>query len=102
MRELAHPDNSAATAQSLAEAVVGSGAETIEHLHRRAEEIYHFSAGVGRMRLGGELFDVRAGDSVVIPPGTAHKLWNAGTEDLVLLCCCSPPYSDEDTVITEG
>ncbi len=42
-----------------------------------------------------------AGDCVVIPPGTRHKLWAADDEPLVLLCCCAPAYSDEDTVMTE-
>jgi mannose-6-phosphate isomerase-like protein (cupin superfamily) len=51
------------------------------------------------MRLGAEEADVRAGDTVVITPGLAHKLFNPGTEPLVLLCCCAPPYSDEDTVL---
>ena len=43
---------------------------------------------------------IRAGDCVVIPPGVEHQLVNDGDEPLVLLCCCSPPYSHEDTVIT--
>jgi mannose-6-phosphate isomerase-like protein (cupin superfamily) len=43
---------------------------------------------------------VRAGDCVVIPPGAVHKLHNPGTEPLVLLCCCAPAYSHEDTVLT--
>jgi mannose-6-phosphate isomerase-like protein (cupin superfamily) len=44
---------------------------------------------------------IEAGDSVLIPPGTPHKLVNAGAEPLVLLCCCSPPYTDEDTELLE-
>jgi mannose-6-phosphate isomerase-like protein (cupin superfamily) len=45
---------------------------------------------------------VSAGDCVVIPPGTRHKLWNlSATEPLVLLCCCAPAYSDEDTEMLE-
>jgi mannose-6-phosphate isomerase-like protein (cupin superfamily) len=54
------------------------------------------------MRLGEEEGDVREGDCVVIPPGTRHKLLNPGPEPLVLLCCCSPAYSHEDTVLLEG
>ena len=44
----------AATAvnQSLAEATVPPGGETVEHFHRTSEEIYYFTAGAGRMRLG--------------------------------------------------
>ena len=76
------------------------GAATEEHYHRASEEIYLFTGGSGRMRLGEEESDVRAGDTVVIPPGTRHKLWNTGSEPLKLLCCCSPPYSHADTFLT--
>lgn len=100
IRELARPPETARN-QSLAEARVHAGAETIEHLHRASEEIYCFLEGEGRMRLGEEVSAVEAGDVVVIPPGTRHKLWNPGPGPLVLLCCCAPPYADEDTVLTE-
>ena len=52
------------------------------------------------MRLGTDEADVGAGDAVVIPPDTPHKLWAGAGADLVLLCVCSPPYSDEDTHLT--
>jgi mannose-6-phosphate isomerase-like protein (cupin superfamily) len=102
IREVAGIPSGNAVNQSLAEATVPPGGETIEHLHRRAEEIYHFTAGAGRMRLGDEEGDVRAGDTVVIAPGVRHKLWNPGPEPLVLLCCCAPAYSHDDTVLLEG
>ena len=85
--------------QSLAQATVPPGARTEAHFHRASEEIYLFTAGAGRMLLGDEQAAVRAGDCVVIAPGAAHQLVNDGAEPLVLLCCCSPPYSDADTVI---
>ena len=99
IRELAGVPSGNATNQSLAEATVPPGGETVEHFHRTSEEIYHFVAGAGRMQLGTDEADVRAGDTVVIAPGLRHKLFNPGTEPLVLLCCCAPPYSDEDTVL---
>jgi mannose-6-phosphate isomerase-like protein (cupin superfamily) len=101
IREIAGLPSGNAIQQSLAEATVLPGAETVEHFHRETEEIYHFVAGAGRMRLGPEEAPVRAGDTVVIAPGITHKLWNTGDEPLVLLCCCAPPYSHEDTVLTE-
>ena len=100
--ELVHPAFSNAVAQSVAEATVDPGGETAEHLHNRSEELYVFLAGSGRMRLGEREFAVQAGDSVVIPPGSRHKLWNLGPGELRLLCCCAPAYSHEDTVVTEG
>ena len=102
IRELAGVPSGNAINQSLAQATVPPGGETIEHFHRQSEEIYHFTAGAGRMRLGAQEAEVRAGDTVVIAPGVPHKLWNGGDDDLVLLCCCAPPYSHEDTVLLEG
>jgi mannose-6-phosphate isomerase-like protein (cupin superfamily) len=101
IRELAGVPSGNAVNQSLAEATVPPGGETVEHFHREAEEIYHFTAGAGRMQLGSHEAEVRAGDTVVIAPGVPHKLWNASGEPLVLLCCCAPPYSHEDTVLLE-
>jgi mannose-6-phosphate isomerase-like protein (cupin superfamily) len=91
-----------ATNQSLAEAVVPPGSATLAHFHRRAEEIYLFTGGSGRMRLGDEERPVRDGDCVVIPPGVPHKLWADESEPLVLLCSCAPAYSHADTVLLEG
>ena len=99
IRELAGIPTGNSVNQSLAEATVPPGAETEEHYHRASEEIYFFTSGSGRMKLGDEETDVSAGDTVVIPPGTPHRLRNTGTDSLKLLCCCAPPYSHEDTFI---
>jgi mannose-6-phosphate isomerase-like protein (cupin superfamily) len=100
IRELAGLPSGNASQQSLAQATVPPGGETEEHYHRRTEEIYLFTDGAGRMRLGAEEFDVRPGDCVVIAPGAPHKLWSDPGAALVLLCCCAPAYSHEDTVLT--
>jgi mannose-6-phosphate isomerase-like protein (cupin superfamily) len=87
--------------QSLAEATVPPGGSTILHLHRQSEEIYLFIAGRGRMTLGNEEMEIESGDAILVPPGTPHKLANPSEEPLVLLCACSPPYTDEDTELLE-
>ena len=101
IREIVGPAWTPARNQSLAEATVPVGGATTEHLHRAAEELYFFTAGHGRLRLGEAEREVGPGDCAVIPPGTPHKLWNTGPDPLVLLCCCAPAYSDEDTVLLE-
>jgi mannose-6-phosphate isomerase-like protein (cupin superfamily)/ketosteroid isomerase-like protein len=102
IRELAGIPTGNSENQSLAEATVPAGGETEEHYHRSSEEIYLFTSGRGRLRLGDDETEVEAGDTVVIAPGTRHKLWNTGDEPLRLLCCCAPPYSHEDTVLVES
>lgn len=101
IRELLAHRNSVIRNQSLAEARLPVGASTQEHYHPRAEEIYYITHGKGRMRIEGELCDVKPGDAIAIPPGQRHKVWNTGSETLRLLCCCAPAYEHSDTVITE-
>ncbi|MBA2348201.1 MAG: cupin domain-containing protein [Solirubrobacterales bacterium] len=101
IRELVHPTWSGARNQSLAEATLPVAGATTAHYHRLAEELYVITAGTGRMRLADEECDVALGDCVIIPPGVEHKLVNTGQEELRLLCCCSPAYAHEDTVLTE-
>lgn len=100
IRELAGRVSLPSRQQSLAEAVVSVGHATDEHYHPVSEELYFFVAGVGRLSVGGEQRGVRAGDCVLIPPGAVHKLANTGEEPLRLLCCCAPPWSPDDTVLT--
>lgn len=101
IRELLAYRNSGIRNHSLAEARVPVGGSTVEHYHAKAEEIYYITHGTGRMRIEGEMRDVRAGDAVAIPPGRKHKIWNTGAETLRLLCCCAPGYEHSDTIITE-
>jgi mannose-6-phosphate isomerase-like protein (cupin superfamily) len=104
IREIAgigRDDAAASRQQSLAEATVPPGGQTLAHDHRAVEELYLFVAGRGRLRLGDEQRDVAAGDCVVIPPGVVHKLWSSVEGELVLLCACAPPYTHEDTVLVE-
>ena len=102
IRELLAYRNSNIRQQSLAEARLAPGKSTQEHYHLNTEEIYYITHGTGRIRIDGEIREVRAGEAIAIPPGSRHKLWNTGSQTLRLLCCCAPAYEDSDTVITES
>ena len=101
IRELMHPNVQGNRAQSLAEATIAPGAKTALHLHRVTEEIYHFTEGNGTIRLGEKTFSVAAGDTIAIPPGTPHCMFNSGDVAMKILCACSPAYAHDDTFLLQ-
>lgn len=99
IREIVHPNHSAARNQSLAEAQLAPGVKTQAHFHPQSEEIYFVLQGQAQISLGGDVSTLNVGDAVVIPHGTPHQIRNIGSENLVFLCCCAPAYSHDDTVL---
>lgn len=102
IRELLAWRNSSIKNQSLAEARVPVGGSTLEHYHIKTEEIYYITEGEGAMKIENETCNVRAGDAIAILPGKRHKITNTGNKVLKILCCCSPAYEHDDTIITES
>jgi mannose-6-phosphate isomerase-like protein (cupin superfamily) len=96
LREFFHSGN-----MSLAEATVDIGQTTEYHLHKTSEEIYFIVEGEGLMEVEGEEKKVLKDQAVFIPPKKRHRISNVGSSQLRFLCLCSPPYSDEDTVLVE-
>lgn len=99
IRELLSHRNSSIRLQSLAEARVPSGTTTQLHFHVRTEEIYYITHGQGKVRLEDQWCEVKPGDAIAIPPGTRHQITADTACDLCFLCCCSPAYEHEDTVL---
>ena len=97
IRELMHPGVHGNRHQSLAEATLAPGQASRLHRHHDSEELYHVIAGEGCMTLGDQGFDLRAGDTVCIAPGTPHSVRNSGSEPLRILCCSVPAYGHADT-----
>ncbi len=83
--------------QSLAEATIAAGAATTRHYHRVAEEIYYLVAGHAEIEIDGERAWVGSGDAILIPAGSWHQITAAADGAIRMLCCCSPPYSHDDT-----
>lgn len=68
------------------------------HHHFGNEEQFFIVSGEGTLRVGDELFAVKARDYIVHPPGgpeTAHQLVNTGTEELVYLSLAAMGVSPE-------
>ena len=91
IRELVN--DAAITEFSLAVARVEPGVVT--ELHRLAvDEWYVITSGQGLVTVGdAEPRRVEPGNVVQIPAGTAQKIENTGTEDLVFECVCLPRFT---------
>ena len=101
IRELLAHRNSSVRNQSLAEARIPVGAQTIPHYHPKTEEIYYVIEGKGMMTIENETSEVNVGDAIAILPGQTHQIQNIGDQTLKILCCCSPGYEHDDTVLVE-
>lgn len=95
IRSILDRSNAPVQNQSLAEATVPTGTSTQRHYHRACEEFYFVLEGAGTMELDGVEREIVPGDAILIPPGSRHQI--SATTTLRFLCCCSPPYSHEDT-----
>jgi len=49
-----------------------------EHYHPRQEEHFEVLEGELQVRIGDAERTVRAGETIDVPPGTPHAMWNAG------------------------
>lgn len=72
------------TLMFLAHASLAPGSTLIGHVDPM-EEIYIIQTGLGKMRVGKEIQEVKSGDAIHIPIGHFHELKNTGGEDLHIL-----------------
>jgi len=69
------------------------------HRHRDEAEAFYALAGAFAFQLGTDRRELSAGGFVLVPKGTAHTFWNAGSGDARCLVIVSPAglerYFDE-------
>lgn len=91
-----------ATRLSVAEALVKPGERTVCVSHQTIEEVWYIVRGKGVFhRLSPDSGEEQAaevvpGDALLIP--VEHRFWveNTGADDLVFLCCGTPPWPGPD------
>jgi len=80
-----------------------------QHIHKAEEEGFYVLEGEVNIKIGDRTIVGTAGSFVVIPRGTVHTFWNAGSKPSKLLVIFSPPgfeqfffeAGDEDVDIGE-
>ncbi len=70
------------------------GAET----HTYTEQTLFFLSGTGQAILNGKVSPIRAGDVVVVTPGTQHNFINTGTVPLKIYTVYAPPNHIDGTI----
>tara|TARA_R110000782_G_scaffold189922_1_gene279847 strand:- start:16 stop:363 length:348 start_codon:yes stop_codon:yes gene_type:complete len=85
-------DNTTLNNLVVSKTILHPGQETNGHKHEGQEEVYQFISGHGKMEVNpeyirGATFFVQSDDTVLIPDGYFHKVWNESeTEDLIFIC----------------
>ena len=67
------------------------GGEIGEETHDHVEQTLYFHAGEGEAVLDGQSSPLRAGDVLVVTPGTRHNVKNTGSEPLKIATVYAPP-----------
>jgi mannose-6-phosphate isomerase-like protein (cupin superfamily) len=60
------------------------------HVHHQDDEAWYVLEGAMRVQMGEKEMEVRAGAGVLLPRGTPHTYWNAGTGPLRYLLIMTP------------
>ncbi|MDP9475815.1 MAG: cupin domain-containing protein [Actinomycetota bacterium] len=66
-----------------------------EHFHPRLQERFEVLSGTLGARVAGREQRFGSGQTLVVPPGTPHGLWNAGEEEVHALCEVRPALGFE-------
>lgn len=81
---------------SIARARVEVGVTTRWHLLIDTAERYVMMSGEGSVELAGQPpQDITAGDVVLIPSGCPQRITNTGSNDLIFMAVCTPPFKPE-------
>jgi quercetin dioxygenase-like cupin family protein len=70
------------------------------HTHPVQTETFEIVSGTLAAKVGRKEIEARAGEALVIEPGTPHKWWNAGEDELVFRAEVRPAGQFEELIET--
>jgi quercetin dioxygenase-like cupin family protein len=76
------------------------GVVAAAHVHPYQAERFEILGGTIGMRVGRKRIEARYGDVVKVEPGTPHKFWNAGDDELHFVCVVKPALQFEQLLET--
>ena len=75
-------DNTNLNKLIVSKTILHAGKQTGGHNHSGQEEVYIFMKGEGKMVVGTNTYNVKAGDTILIPDGDFHKVWNTSSYEI--------------------
>ena len=76
------------------------GVVAAAHVHPYQTERFEILGGTIGMKVGRKKIEARNGDVVTVEPGTPHKFWNAGEDELHFVCVVRPALQFEQLLET--
>ncbi len=76
--------------------VIEPGAIRTPVVHKTGSEILYIVSGELDLFLDGEMFKIRAGDGISIPPGMSHGSRNNSGERVIMIAANSPAFTLAD------
>lgn len=66
--------------------------------HPTIDQFFRFEAGKGKCIINGNEYQVKDGDSIIIPSGSEHNIINTGKEPLKMYTIYTPPNHKDGIV----
>jgi mannose-6-phosphate isomerase-like protein (cupin superfamily) len=79
--------------------VVHPGKRLSYQRHAKRSEHWFIVSGKARVTLDGAVIDLQAGEAIDIPQGSAHRIANEGSSDLVFVEVQHGTYFGEDDIV---
>ena len=70
------------------------------HVHPFQTETFELVSGRLGIRVGRETLELEPGDVALVEPGTPHRFWNAGDDELHFVCVIRPALQFEQLLET--
>ncbi len=80
-------------------ALVTMSAPGVSHYHKITTEFYFIIEGKGKLVIGANVYEIKAGTLILIPPNTAHYF--IPREVTKILVFCIPAWSKEDEIVLD-
>ena len=86
---------------NLSIAYVTNNGKAKSHMHKKLEEVYYITKGLGKITIGNDTFDIKPGDIIPIPKNTFHHLEKTSEVPVELLVVTYPKFDLNDVIEEE-